>query len=83
MTSVNRARRNERDEDDNINYVNSNDAGQEQQMTRRSLAKGNEREYSSIQAMKTMKTMMRVSESKSKSQHGRMKSGRRRMRSPS
>ena len=73
MTSVNRARRNERDEDDNINYVNSNDAGQEQQMTRRSLAKGNEREYSSIQAMKTMKTMMRVSESKSKSQHGRMK----------
>ena len=73
VTSVNRARRNERVDDDNINYVNSNDNGQEQQMTRRSLAKGYEREYSSIQAMKTMKTMMRVSESKSKSQHGRMK----------
>ncbi len=73
VTSVNRVRRNERVDDDNINYVNSNDNGQEQQMTRRSLAKGYEREYSSIQAMKTMKTMMRVSESKSKSQHGRMK----------
>ena len=40
MTNVYLSRRNERDSDDNINDVNSDDDGQEEQMTRRSLAKG-------------------------------------------
>ncbi len=42
VTSVNRSRRNERDEDDNINDVNFGDDGhgQEQEMTRTNLAKG-------------------------------------------
>jgi hypothetical protein len=39
-TSVNRGRRNKRDKDDNINDVNSDDNGQEQEMTRRNLSKG-------------------------------------------
>ena len=40
MTSVNWSRRNKRDSDDDINDVNSDNDGQEEQMTRRSLAKG-------------------------------------------
>ncbi len=40
MTSVNRSRRNKRDIDDDMNDVNSDNDGQEEQMTRRSLAKG-------------------------------------------
>ncbi len=39
-TSVNWGRRNERDKDDDINDVNSNDNGQEQEMTRKNLSKG-------------------------------------------
>jgi hypothetical protein len=45
-TSVNRARRNMRDDNDNIDYVNSDDDIQEQEMTRRSLAKGVRRRIS-------------------------------------
>ena len=40
MNSVNRSRRNKRDVDDDMNDINSDDNGQEEQMTRRSLAKG-------------------------------------------
>ena len=40
INSVNRSRRNKRDVNDNMNDVNSDDNGQEEQMTRRSLAKG-------------------------------------------
>jgi hypothetical protein len=64
-----------RDNNKDINDVNSNDdIVQEQEMTRRSLAKGVQRRiYSVIQAMKKTKTMMRVSKSKSDQLHvGRM-----------